>query len=763
MGYTPENNPYIPGDPYSYDLAWMVQEVKAAQQVGQNAQQYANAALQSQIEAQQAKDLAMAWAIGEDDGGPIPPGEPQYENNAKYYAEQASTDAQTASDNASAAIQAANDAADLVDPLDSRMNTIEARMDTFTQLTVGSTTGDAELQDIRAAVNGVTYPTAGDAVRAQISFVDGEIDSSLNYEADLTAKVIKNSYITTSVAIGNTVDLTPVSNNAFVHIIVPCKPGSKFTITGGSGNAPRLWAFIDSDDKMLQFAGPSITGTDLALTAPAKTACAIFNMSSYSPYKVIFNNALMNVENYLDTYYSGIKEISFKTTQLFDKSKITENMAYSPDYLSIVTDSTKCLSDFIPISARTRLSMIACLGKAIFFDKDKNYISAITAAAYANKQSTTAPDAAAYVRLEMSRYYYPYAQTQLVVGDNILIENRAGSLANVDRIFNKQGYVFSDEEIPKIYSAIGLKPIDGSQDFDDDNPSVNQLYAAYDALVAAFPDYVTKVDFGMDASNTYPMYAYYFTPEAIPTQYDMFRHPYPKINLRSGIHGNGPSGDSNINLFCLYYLLKSLCYNWRESEALTYLRWNVRIAVLPLQNPWGFENKSRYNSNGVDINRNFSVGWEPNNNGGADPLDQIETEHIISFETANNDAVFSMDIHSQSAAPAQNQMVYNSLFVTSEMYYPAASLLKKMSHLWDSQNIPGLTPMNYHGYLATEFTGWGTGSSYITAQMLRPAVTVEGFKNFSGSSYSNGSIEIMQMVGDQLGYAILLGLEHFKH
>lgn len=112
MGYTPENNPYIPGDPYSYDMAWMVQEVKRAQQVGVNAQASADAALQSQIEAQQAKDLSMAWAIGEDDGGPIPPGEPQYENNAKYYAQQAGNSAQSASEDAeSASLDAASAAA----------------------------------------------------------------------------------------------------------------------------------------------------------------------------------------------------------------------------------------------------------------------------------------------------------------------------------------------------------------------------------------------------------------------------------------------------------------------------------------------------------------------------------------------------------------------------------------------------------------------------------------------------------------------------
>ena len=30
MSYTPENNPYIPGDPYSYDLKWIVAKVKEA-------------------------------------------------------------------------------------------------------------------------------------------------------------------------------------------------------------------------------------------------------------------------------------------------------------------------------------------------------------------------------------------------------------------------------------------------------------------------------------------------------------------------------------------------------------------------------------------------------------------------------------------------------------------------------------------------------------------------------------------------------------
>lgn len=72
-----------------------------------------------------------------------------------------------------------------ISSIQSQQNTLKQRMDTFTQLPSGSTSGDAELQDIRVGANGVTYNTAGDAVRGQYSKLKEDLDNFVYIDYNL--------------------------------------------------------------------------------------------------------------------------------------------------------------------------------------------------------------------------------------------------------------------------------------------------------------------------------------------------------------------------------------------------------------------------------------------------------------------------------------------------------------------------------------------------------------------------------------------------
>lgn len=74
------------------------------------------------------------------------------------------------------------------------INVVNARMDTFTKLGEGSTTGDAELADTRVDIFGSVHPSAGSAVRKQLKDIASIFGMSISKASVLAPNNTYNTY-----------------------------------------------------------------------------------------------------------------------------------------------------------------------------------------------------------------------------------------------------------------------------------------------------------------------------------------------------------------------------------------------------------------------------------------------------------------------------------------------------------------------------------------------------------------------------------------
>lgn len=86
----------------------------------------------------------------------------------------------------------------IVNEQNDKINVLKSRMDTFSSLPSGSTSGDAELTDIRVGYDGYVYPSAGDAVRGQITTLNETLVKGFGEEIYFTWSWVEGEYVTTS-------------------------------------------------------------------------------------------------------------------------------------------------------------------------------------------------------------------------------------------------------------------------------------------------------------------------------------------------------------------------------------------------------------------------------------------------------------------------------------------------------------------------------------------------------------------------------------
>jgi len=109
----------------------------------------------------------------------------------------------------------------------------------------------------------------------------------------------------------------------------------------------------------------------------------------------------------------------------------------------------------------------------------------------------------------------------------------------------------------------------------------------------------------------------------------------PEVRLSSSIHGDEVVGMVMLTNFA-YYLLEN--YGQPGMEDVTDLVDNYEIHLIPLYNPDGNAAHQRYNSNGVDLNRNFP---EP---AGTHTIREVETVQFMSY-SSHHHFVHSANLH----------------------------------------------------------------------------------------------------------------------
>lgn len=193
-------------------------------------------------------------------------------------------------------------------------------------------------------------------------------------------------------------------------------------------------------------------------------------------------------------------------------------------------------------------------------------------------------------------------------------------------------------------------PPTSTNEYEGNTLNSAQFYALYDEMLGTHSNglTVTKTLVGKDQSNTYDVYKYVFEPK----NYDR------TIIISSGMHGWEITP-----MFALLTMMQQVVGNNKWIDLFRYLREKVKIVVVPLQNPWGFNQSPRKypNSRMVNENRNFGIKgeWEafdvPTYGDASDQAKGKGTAPFSEAETVNmrsvvyeymHDADFWFDLHS---------------------------------------------------------------------------------------------------------------------
>lgn len=291
------------------------------------------------------------------------------------------------------------------------------RITNLTKLEEGSTTGDAELQDIRVAANGTVYESAGDAVRGQYEAIVSAIRSTLNISMASIVEYVDGKYI-------NITDGRIEINSEYAYSdYIECSENALYELSGITGEV--LIAYYDSEK---QFIKGIVFGVDnLLFQTPPKTKYIIFSIK-----KVDKNTVNLNI---------GEKENINRNINDYYRLSLTDNRKYKPDlYISegypswddghISFNADYSYTDYIIVPSDVELNIYGFttdVNSICFYDESKIFISGTY-----NVTSITVPENTKYVRFgiptsDTDEFYFELTTNKngiIPIPNNVLIVSK---------------------------------------------------------------------------------------------------------------------------------------------------------------------------------------------------------------------------------------------------------------------------------------------------------------------------------------------------
>jgi len=204
---------------------------------------------------------------------------------------------------------------------------------------------------------------------------------------------------------------------------------------------------------------------------------------------------------------------------------------------------------------------------------------------------------------------------------------------------------------------------------------VSFFHSLYDELVSLYPTYVSKVDCDSEYAQTpdamtrpselssTPIYMYKFIPAYTPKDVGIDQTETMKSKLKVFIvTGTHPE---YMAMWDCYQTMKMICENWATNDNLDALRHEAEYYVIPCSGPYGIDNSSRVNYNGVDLNRNAPASnWILTENdgdtySGPEPASEYETKIFVYYMEYIKPQVF-IDHHNAYFGNNKNLMYVTS-------------------------------------------------------------------------------------------------------